>query len=124
MKESNTIDYESKIANFMAMTETGDPDIATQYLTAVNWDETLAVNNFYKRINSNINQNRNSNQNNNNNTSNNNNNQGFFDSIFNFFFGSCSHPREVDIEEENRIFKFLPNKVDNFDKFNILVKKR
>ena len=120
MRESNTIDYESKIANFMTMTETGDPDIATQYLNEANWDETIAVNNFYKRINSNIN--KNSNQNNNNNKASNSNNQGFFGSIFNFF-GCCFRREDLDLEEENKTFQFLPNKVENFDKFNILVKK-
>ena len=132
MKESKTIDYNSKIANFMAMTETGDPDIATQYLTSANWDETLAVNNFFKRINSNINRNRNvinipNNNNNNANNNNNNNDQGFFSSYIlepiKNLFSSCYHPREIDIEEENKIFQFLPNKVDDMNKFNTLIKK-
>ena len=50
MKESKEIDYNSKILNFLEMTETGDPDIATQYLESSNWDEAIAVNKFYNKI--------------------------------------------------------------------------
>ena len=48
------IDYNMKIQNFLAMTETGDPEIASKYLEASNWDETKAVNQFFNnsRINS------------------------------------------------------------------------
>ena len=51
MKDNKEIDYNSKILNFMAMTETGDPYVATKYLESANWDETIAVNNFFKKIN-------------------------------------------------------------------------
>ena len=50
MKDIEKIDYNSKILNFMAMTETGDPEVATKYLESSNWDETIAVNNFYNKI--------------------------------------------------------------------------
>ena len=63
MKDNTEIDYNSKILNFMAMTETGDPDVATKYLESSNWDETIAVNNFFKKIN--VTSNKNSNNKNN-----------------------------------------------------------
>jgi hypothetical protein len=47
---NNEMEYNSKILNFMAMTETGDPEIATKYLQASNWDETDAVNQFFSKI--------------------------------------------------------------------------
>ena len=143
MKESNnndnnnTIDYSLKIKNFMVMTETGDPEVAQQYLSSVNWDETAAVNNFFNKIKINTNPN-NLNINNslyvqNNSVSNNNNNNtqsegggflsNFFSSITNFFFSCCINRREIDIEEENKIFKDLPNKINNFEHFNKLIKK-
>lgn len=143
MKESNNdnnndnIDYNLKIKNFMAMTETGDPEVAQQYLSSVNWDETKAVNKFYNKIQINTNAN-NLNINNslythNNSTNNNNNNNtqnegggflsNFFSSITNFLFSSCISRREIDIEEENKIFKDLPNKINNFEHFNKLIKR-
>ena len=118
----------------MAMTETGDPDAAKQYLIEANWDETLAVNNFFNKIRTNLNNNNNTNINNqlnpqNNNTNNNNNNdQGFF-SYYIFeplknLFSSCYNTREVDLEEEDKIFRFLPNKINDFDKFKQLINRR
>ena len=50
MDNSKSIDYNSKVLDFMAMTETGDPEIATKYLEATNWDETAAVNQFFSKI--------------------------------------------------------------------------
>ena len=50
MRESKEIDYNSKVLNFMAMTETGDPEVATKYLESSNWDESIAVNKFYNKI--------------------------------------------------------------------------
>lgn len=141
---TESIDYNLKIKNFMAMTETGDPEIATQYLSSVNWDETAAVNNFFNKIKNNTNQNNlnvdgpinipninnHANNNKNNNSSQNQNqnqNQGgFLSSIFNSItnlFNSCYTRREVDIEEENKIFKFLPNKINDYETFNKLIKK-
>ena len=129
MKESNTINYNQKISNFLVMTETGDPDIATQYLTSANWDETLAVNNFFKQIKININQNNPNNRNINNdleNNENNNNNWSFYSLIIEpikNLFASCYDRREVDIGEENKIFQYLPNKVNQLEHFNKLIKK-
>ena len=129
MKESNTINYNQKISNFLVMTETGDPDIATQYLTSANWDETLAVNNFFKQIKININQNNSNNRNRNNdleNNENNNNNWSFYSLIIEpikNLFASCYDRREVDIGEENKIFQYLPNKVNQLEHFNKLIKK-
>ena len=129
MKESNTINYNQKISNFLVMTETGDPDIATQYLTSANWDETLAINNFFKQIKININQNNSNNRNINNdleNNENNNNNWSFYSLIIEpikNLFASCYDRREVDIGEENKIFQYLPNKVNQLEHFNKLIKK-
>ena len=44
------INYDEKINNFLAMTETGDPETAMKYLESENWDETKAVNKFYQSI--------------------------------------------------------------------------
>ena len=132
MEESNQIDCISKISNFMAMTETGDPDTAKQYLMEANWDETLAVNNFFNKIRTNLNNNANINNQlnpqNNNTNNNNNNDQGFF-SYYIFeplknLFSSCYNTREVDLEEEDKIFRFLPNKINDFDKFKQLINRR
>jgi hypothetical protein len=38
-----------KIQNFLAMTETGDEEEAMKYLEEANWDETIAVNNFFNK---------------------------------------------------------------------------
>ena len=43
------IDYNIKIQNFLAMTETGNEESAIKYLEEANWDETKAVNNFYNK---------------------------------------------------------------------------
>ena len=127
MERSNEIDYNSKISNFLAMTETGDPEIAQQYLKQANWDETIAVNNFFNKINSNINKN-NSKIVNSINNSVTNNDQGFFscyilEPIKNIF-SSCINPRDVDIDEEEQLFRYLPNKVDDFEKFSKLIQRR
>ena len=44
------IDYNAKILNFLAMTETSDQDVATKYLETSDWDETKAVNKFFNNI--------------------------------------------------------------------------
>jgi hypothetical protein len=143
MDNSKSIDYNSKVLDFMAMTETGDPEIATKYLEATNWDETAAVNQFFSkiRVNNNFNNDNimrdelninNSNNNNilnrnliNNHNNNRNNNtdedQGFISKYFlapiRALLGACSEKREVDLEEEERIFHLLPNKINNSRKF-------
>ena len=137
MADSKQIDYNTKILNFLTMTETGDQEVAIQYLSSVNWDETKAVNKFFSKIKPNSSRN-NNNNNNSNNISNristdndsiqNNNEEGilgkFFSSICSLF-NSCTsnNNREIDSEEENRIFQFLPNKVNDFIRFNNLINK-
>ena len=49
MKED--IDYNLKILNFLAMTETNDQELAAKYLEESNWDETKAVNKFTNEMN-------------------------------------------------------------------------
>ena len=156
MNNSNAIEYNSKVLDFMAMTETGDPEVATKYLKEANWDETAAVNNFFSkiRVNNNLNNNnimgdelnnnnnlnnnilnRNLINNNNDNTNANNNinnnnqeNEGFISRwILNplrAILGSCVEKREVDIEEEERIFHLLPNKINDSHRFCQLIKRK
>ena len=137
MADLKQMDYNTKILNFLTMTETGDQEVAIQYLSSVNWDETKAVNKFFSKIKPNSSRNSNNN-NNSNNISNristdndsiqNNNEEGilgkFFSSICSLF-NSCTsnNNREIDSEEENRIFQFLPNKVNDFIRFNNLINK-
>ena len=145
MKEnSNFIENETKIMDFMAMTETGDPEVAKKYLESSKWDVTEAVNSFFSRINVNnniprneINVNTNNilngNLNNNNNQINNNSeNESFFNKyivspisgIFNALIGSCKEKRDIEKDEEERIFHFLPNKIFDSYKFCKLITRR
>ena len=146
MDNSNEMEYNAKVMNFMAMTETGDPEVATKYLQSSNWDETVAVNKFFSRIKVNNNNNNNiikddiNNQNNslnsnliNNNSSNNSNNnnqenEGF---IYRYILGplksllsSCVEKRDVDKEEEERIFHLMPNKIQNSTRFCREIRRR
>ena len=151
MNNSKSIDYNSKVLDFMAMTETGDPEVATKYLQAANWDETAAVNQFFSKIrvnnlnnnirneinidNSNNNNILNANLiNNNNNRRNNNNNndnqeeEGFISKYllwpFKAILGACTEKREVDEDEEKRIFHLLPNKINDSRRFCEAIRKR
>ena len=146
MNNSNKIDYNSKVMNFMAMTETGDPEVATKYLESAGWDETVAVNNFFSKIKVNNNFNDNNNimpddfQNNNilnrnlinNNKANNNNNnqenEGFFSRYFisplRALLGACSEKRGIELDEEERIFHLLPNKIHDSSRFCQLIKRK
>ena len=149
MNNSNTIDINSKVMNFMAMTETGDPEVATKYLESANWDETAAVNIFFSKIkvnnnfnNDNIIKNENTDNNNILNTDliNNNNNinknknkndqekEGFFSryilSPLRALLGACSEKREIELDEEERIFHILPNKIHDTTSFCQLIKKK
>ena len=148
MNKSNTIDNNSKVLNFMAMTETGDPEVATKYLEAANWDEPAAVNYFFSKIkvSNNYNNNENirdeiniNNENNNilnrnlinnDNTNNNNNqeNEGFISkwilSPLKAILGACQERREVDLEEEERIFHLLPNKINESHRFCQLIQRK
>ena len=121
------IDYSSKINNFLAMTETGNPEIASQYLSEVNWDESLAVKNFFNKIKSNLNE-KESKVTNSINNSNTNTEQGFFSCYIleplKNIFSSCLNPRENDLEEEGQIFRYLPNKVDDLEKFGKCIQNR
>ena len=146
MENSNIIENDTKVLDFMAMTETGDPEVAKKYLESSKWDVTTAVNNFFGQIDVNNNMpkneikvnnnnllNKNINNNNNNNRNNDNQeNQGFINryiispisGLFNAIIGSCKEKREIELDEEERIFHFLPNKVQNSYKFCQIITRR
>ena len=145
------IDYSSKISNFLAMTETQDEEIAMKYLEKNDWDETKAVNNFYNDIDKNqinnelINENDNNinisnrtisdliNDNNINKNMEINNNKSkkegfiykyFFKLPYQFILNCCLDNREVSKEDEKKLFRFLPNLMDDFLEFCHLIKKK
>ena len=133
---------ETKILDFMAMTETGDPENAKKYLRSSNWDVTSAVNLFFGKIEVNNNLSRDdilTNNNilnrpltNNNNRNNNQENGGFLSKyifspisgVFGFILGSCKEKRDIELEEEERIFHSLPNKTIDSYKFCQLITRR
>ena len=136
---NNEMEYNSKILNFMAMTETGDPEIATKYLQASNWDETDAVNQFFSKIkvnnnirdepnlnnnilNSNLINNEHSNQ------QNDEENEGFLSRYIlgpiKALLGVCKEKREVEREEEERIFHLFPNKIYDSRRFCHTIKRK
>ena len=136
MKQENFIENDTKVLDFMAMTETGDPEVAKKYLEAAKWDVTAAVNTFFSQINVNNNIPRNEINTNNNilNTNLNNNNQinineqenesflsryiiSPISGLFSALIGACKERREIDLDEEERIFHFLPNKIHDTYKF-------
>ena len=135
MENSNFIENDTKVLDFMAMTETGDPEVAKKYLESAKWDVTTAVNAFYSKINVNNNAQRNNininnnnnalNRNLNNNQNNNEEDDGFLNkyiispisSVFNAIFGSCKEKRDIEREEEERIFRPLPSKIYDSYKF-------
>ena len=135
MENSNIIENDTKVLDFMAMTETGDPEVAKKYLESAKWDVTTAVNAFYSKINVNNNAQRNNininnnnnalNRNLNNNQNNNEEDDGFLNkyiispisSVFNAIFGSCKEKRDIEREEEERIFRPLPSKIYDSYKF-------
>jgi hypothetical protein len=135
MENSNFIENDTKVLDFMAMTETGDPEVAKKYLESAKWDVTTAVNAFYSKINVNNNAQRNNininnnnnalNRNLNNNQNNNEEDDGFLSkyiispisSVFNAIFGSCKEKRDIEREEEERIFRPLPSKIYDSYKF-------
>ncbi len=145
MENSNIIENDTKVLDFMAMTETGDPEVAKKYLESSKWDVTTAVNNFFGQIDVNNNMpkneikvnnnnllNKNINNNNNNRNNDNQENQGFINryiispisGLFNAIIGSCKEKREIELDEEERIFHFLPNKVQNSYKFCQIITRR
>ena len=79
MENTNFIENDTKVLDFMAMTETGDPEVAKKYLESAKWDVTTAVNNFFGQINVNNNIPRNEINVNNKNNSLNRNLNNFFD---------------------------------------------
>ena len=140
MKQENFIENDTKVLDFMAMTETGDPEVAKKYLEAAKWDVTAAVNTFFSQINVNNNIPRNEINTNNNilNTNLNNNNQinineqenesflsryiiSPISGIFNALIGACKERREIDLDEEERIFHFLKFSIFCPIKFMILI---
>ena len=147
MNNSKEIEYNTKVMDFMAMTETGDPEVATKYLQNSNWDITTAVNHFFSEIrvnNNNINNNimredinvntnnilnRNLiNKNTPNNLNNNEQNEGFISRYIlgplKYILGVCQEKREVEKEEEDRIFHLLPNKIQNSTRFCQKIRER
>ena len=156
MKEE--IDYNSKILNFLAMTDTSDQELAVKYLESSDWDEVTAVNQFFNQINHNTynnnaltndsiiqnNNNLNASQRstneliteNNNNPSNTRQNQNnknkkesfiykyLFKLPYNFILDCCTENREVSRETEKKLFRVLPNLMDDFVEFCHLIKRK
>ena len=156
------IDYNSKVLNFLAMTDTNNQELAVKYLESSDWDEEKAVNQFFNQINinsfnsnnvftnDNIIQNNNNlnnindtnrsinnliNQNNNNqiniplNQNNKNKKESFiykylFKFPYQFLLDCCSENREVSREAEKRLFRNLPNLMDDFVEFCHLIKRK
>ena len=107
MKEKEEIDYSSKVLNFMAMTETNNPEIATKYLEESKWDETIAVNQFFSKINTkdNINQTQNIYKNDN-----------IIEKIDNDNSNKYSFKREIDFKLSNDLSQNLIDKNINGNK--------
>ena len=135
MKNFNE-DENKKIINFMEISKINDFELAKKYLISSNWDEAQAINKYFSRIdkNNSINE-KDFNFNNkeikknsqNNSSSNNDDNEGFFSKyIFSpiySLFSSCYSNHDSDYEDETKIFHFLPNKIQDFSKFNKFIKK-
>ena len=140
MKEYDE-DENQKLLNFMEISKIKDINLARKYLISANWDEEQAMNVYFSRkdkinfineneknINilntNNIPQNKSSN---NNSANNNDNNEGFFSRyIFSpllTLFSSCYNHSDSDEEDDSKIFHFLPNKVKDFSKFTLYIKK-
>jgi hypothetical protein len=140
MKEYDE-DESQKLLNFMEISKINDINLARKYLISANWDEEQAMNVYFSRkdkinfineneknINipniNNIPQNKSSN---NNSANNNDNNDGFFSRyIFSpllTLFSSCYNHSDSDEEDDSKIFHFLPNKVKDFSKFTLYIKK-
>jgi hypothetical protein len=140
MKEYDE-DENQKLLNFMEISKINDINLARKYLISANWDEEQAMNVYFSRkdkinfineneknINipniNNIPQNKSSN---NNSANNNDNNDGFFSRyIFSpllTLFSSCYNHSDSDEEDDSKIFHFLPNKVKDFSKFTLYIKK-
>ena len=120
----------------LLISKINDFELAKKYLISSNWDETQAINKYFSRIDKNNSINENDfNLNNkeikknsqNNSSSNNDDNEGFFSKyIFSpiySLFSSCYSNHDSDYEDETKIFHFLPNKIQDFSKFNKFIKK-
>lgn len=138
MKEKNDDDNEQKIINFMEISKINDKEFAKKYLISFNWNEVEALNNYFSRKNNNNFMNekitnpnirivQNKNQNNDPNNNNNNNDEGFISryiiSPIKSLFSSCYSNYDSELEDDSKIFHFLPNKVQDFSKFNQYIKK-
>ena len=135
MKNFNE-DENKKIIHFMEISKINDFELAKKYLISSNWDEAQAINKYFSRIdkNNSINE-KDFNLNNkeikknsqNNSSSNNDDNEGFFSKyIFSpiySLFSSCYSNHDSDYEDETKISHFLPNKIQDFSKFNKFIKK-
>ena len=135
MKNFNE-DENKKIINFMEISKINDFELAKKYLISSNWDETQAINKYFSRIDKknitsekdfNLNNKEIKKNNQNNSSSNNDDNEGFFSKyIFSpiySLFSSCYSNHDSDYEDETKIFHFLPNKIQDFSKFNKFIKK-
>ena len=135
MKNFNE-DENKKIINFMEISKINDFELAKNYLISSNWDETQAINKYFSRIDKknitsekdfNLNNKEIKKNNQNNSSSNNDDNEGFFSKyIFSpiySLFSSCYSNHDSDYEDETKIFHFLPNKIQDFSKFNKFIKK-
>lgn len=134
-------DENQKLLNFMEISKINDINLARKYLISANWDEEQAMNVYFSRkdkinfINENekninipnINNIPNNKSSNNNSANNNDNNEGFFSRyIFSpllTLFSSCYNHSDSDEEDDSKIFHFLPNKVKDFSKFTLYIKK-
>ena len=140
MKEYDE-DENQKLLNFMEISKINDINLARKYLISANWDEEQAMNVYFSRkdkinfINENekninipnINNIPQKKSSNNNSANNNDNNEGFFSRyIFSpllTLFSSCYNHSDSDEEDDSKIFHFLPNKVKDFSKFTLYIKK-
>ena len=135
MKEKNEDDNEQKIINFMEISKITDKELAMKYLISFNWNEKQALNNYFSRkvkekeINPNkiLEQNKAQNNQINNSSNNNDNEEGFISryiiSPIMSLFSSCVNHSDSDLEDDSKVFHFLPNKVKDFAKFNQFIKK-
>lgn len=133
MKEFNE-NNDQKIVNFMEVSKINDIELAKKYLISSNWNESQALNNYFIGNNKNniekekkINLNKIPNKNNANKNQNDNDDEGFLSKyIFSpimSLFSSCYSNADSELEEDSKIFQYLPNKIKDFHKFNQFIKK-
>ena len=141
MNELNANENENqKIINFMEISKINDRELAKKYLLSSNYNETQALNKYF-RINNNQNKlikdkeinkiklNDNNIQQNEiiNDNSNNGDNENFINryiiSPIMSLFSFCARNPDSDMEDDKKIFHFLPNKIKEFSKFNQYINK-